>query len=591
MIKCEICKKEFTNYPGLSRHIWQKHPISVQEYYDKYFKLPEEGICLITGLPTTFKNLKEGYLKYSGKGSNSKDDKIKDKKKNTYIEKYGVDNPSSINPEKRIKNYRETRKKDRDLKKLRSELIDFLRILSIDKSNKFQCQICGIDLSNMKTPTGHFKFHNLSAIQYYDKYIRKEGEGICPISGQTTTFESFEKGYRIYYLNSFFKNKDHIERNKDLMLQDLKNRIKIKQKSLEIEFTNIDEIKKSSSMASIKCLKCGNIYKNRWYNLVCGFGKCPFCYPKFKDGSKGQNEIFNFIKSIDSSIEVYNNLDGMIKNIETGNSYELDIYIPSYNLAIEYDGLYWHSDAIIKNSNYHITKTKLCNDNGIRLIHIFEDEWLNKRTILEKKIEYLLNKSKSEKIHARKCEIKEIESNIKNSFLDKYHIQGKDQSKIKLGAYYKDELISVMTFSLGNISRGGNPKDELSLELSRFCTNYDYIAVGIASKLLNYFKKNYNWRLIYSYADLRYSNGKLYETLGFEQKYVTSPDYWYVDFNRRIYRYNLRKQYLDENNKTEKEIRKEEGYHRIYDCGKIKYVLKNNQIWSGQTKENNKIEI
>jgi len=225
-------------------------------------------------------------------------------------------------------------------------------------------------------------------------------------------------------------------------------------------------------------------------------------------------------------------------------------------------------------------KTSLCEEKGIRLIHIFEDEWLHKKEIVKSRLKSILNLiPKDNIIYGRKCTIKEINSKTKNIFLEENHIQGKDSSVVKIGAYYNDNLVAVMTFNKGNISRKGNPSNnEDKWELNRFCSLIDHTVIGIADKMLNYFKKNYKWKKIYSYADRRWSDGNLYEKLGFTKIATTGPMYSYVDTTQvqRIHRYNLRKRENEPKDISERELRLKEGYKRIWDCGVLKYELVNN---------------
>jgi len=253
---------------------------------------------------------------------------------------------------------------------------------------------------------------------------------------------------------------------------------------------------------------------------------------------------------------------------------ELDIFLPDYNVAIEFDGLYWHSDDKL-DINYHVNKTNLCKDKNIRLIHIFEDEWLFKKSIVKKRIEQILNKNKSKIIYARNCTIKEIDSKTKNNFLEKFHLQGIDSSNIKLGAFYNDILISIMTFSHGNISKGSKSEEDI-WELNRFCIDFNYRVIGIAGKLLEYFKRNYKWKQIFSYADRRWSQGNVYYKLDFELDHITKPNYWYIKGYNRIHRFNLRKLPDEAKDIPEYILRKEQGYQRIWDCGNLKFTMVNN---------------
>ena len=157
--------------------------------------------------------------------------------------------------------------------------------------------------------------------------------------------------------------------------------------------------------------------------------------------------------------------------------------------------------------------------------------------------------------------------------------------KIKLGAFYNNELISVMTFGKGNISKGSKPKENV-WELNRFCSNSSYHIPGIASKLLTYFKRNYQWKEIFSYADKRWSNGNLYNKIGFDLVGETGPNYWYIQNSmfKRIHRFNLRKTKDDPKNIPEWILRQSEGYFRIWDCGSLKFTLTNINKHKGGSK-------
>lgn len=291
--------------------------------------------------------------------------------------------------------------------------------------------------------------------------------------------------------------------------------------------------------------------------------------------SRLENEISNFIENLGFIVE--RNRNDIIY------PYEIDIYVPSRNLAIEYCGLYWHSEKNNKGKNYHLLKTEMCNIQGIRLLTIFEDEYINNKDIINSKISSILYSCNNEKINARECIVKEISAAEKNIFLNANHIQGEDKSKVKLGLFFYEHLVSVMTFS--NPSRVRNSIESTKLksmwELNRFATDITKNVRGAAGKLLSYFIKNYKWDYIYSYADRRWSNGDLYKKLGFKELSLTKPNYWYVSkgYRKREYRYKyakykLVKQGFDKH-KSEREIMMERGFTRIWDCGHYKFELKN----------------
>jgi hypothetical protein len=256
---------------------------------------------------------------------------------------------------------------------------------------------------------------------------------------------------------------------------------------------------------------------------------------------------------------------------------EIDIFIPELNIGIEYDGLKWHSDEY-KNNSYHLNKTKECSKLGIRLIHIFEDEWVNKSEIVKSILCNLINKTPN-KIYARTCEIREIGTKEKNDFLNKSHIQGTVSTAINIGLYYNNELVSLMCIGKPRVNLGRKTHEEGEYELLRFCNKPYTSVVGAASKLFKYFIKKYNPTLITSYCDYRWSIGNMYETLGFTLSHYSQPNYFYIIGNNRKNRFKYRKSELIKEGfdpeKSEKEIMEEKGIHRIYDCGSLVYIWKN----------------
>jgi len=274
-----------------------------------------------------------------------------------------------------------------------------------------------------------------------------------------------------------------------------------------------------------------------------------------------ENELVEFIESLDLTVITKDR--GML------NGKELDIYIPSHNLAIEFNGLYWHSELFI-DKNYHLNKTELCESKGVQLIHIFEDEWLHKRGIVESRLKSILGILDT-KIYARKCEIKEVNNKDKRAFLSCNHIQDTVGSKINLGLYHNEELVSMMTFGHRPILQ---PSE---YELLRFCNKLNTTVVGGASRLLNHFIKTHKPAEIVSYADRRWSQGELYNSLNMEFVYDTKPNFHYIRGKYRDNRIKYQKHKLVEmgfdKNKTANEIMFENGYYRIYDCGHKKYAL------------------
>lgn len=170
-----------------------------------------------------------------------------------------------------------------------------------------------------------------------------------------------------------------------------------------------------------------------------------------------------------------------------------------------------------------------------------------------------------------------IENNdLIREFLIQNHIQGFVGSKYKIGLFYNNELVSLMTF--GNLRKSlGQNKKEDHFELLRFCNKLNTSVVGGASKLLKYFIKEFKPKKIISYSDLSRSDGNLYKTLGFEYSGLSEPNYYYIIGEIRSHRFNFRKDKLVkqgfDNNKTEIQIMTERKIPRIFDCGMEKWTF------------------
>lgn len=256
---------------------------------------------------------------------------------------------------------------------------------------------------------------------------------------------------------------------------------------------------------------------------------------------------------------------------------EIDIFLPEYNIAIEYNGLYWHSEKQGKHKNYHLNKTKKCLEKNIRLIHIFSDEWLSKKELIKKRL-YYLTKQNQTKIYARNCKIVELTKKQKSTYLNENHIQGNDKSSIYLGLTHNNEIVSVMTFGKLRKLMGHKQTNNDEFELYRFCSDN---VIGGFSKLLNYFIKNYDPRKILTYANRNWSPSDdfcFYSNVGFNYVGETNPNYYYTKkYDVREYRYNYRKDILVKKgydiNKTETQIMNELGYDVIWDTGNLKYEM------------------
>ena len=427
---------------------------------------------------------------------------------------------------------------------------EYFDIIQIEKKKTRTCKLCNWETIDIENKTGCFEnhlknIHNYPLVDYikefpeeikYHKHIGKEGKLnddhiICIICGD-----------KLKYLTN-----THLKKHNITLTE-----YKLKYPSIKFISDNYSK----------------NVKKNYEKTLL---------HYESKFTTKPQLEIYELIKSF--GVDVKLNDKKLLRGVE------IDILIDEFKLGIEYNGLYYHTESNGKDNRFHLNKTKLMNECGYKLIHIFEDEWIKNKEMVKNKIIHLIGRNSNEIIGARKCEIIEISKEDKNIFLEKNHIQGKDKSVICLGAIYKDELVAVMTFdSKRNMTKSYS--DNNIYELTRFATDIRFKIPGIADKLLKQFIKLYNPTKIISFGDIRWvldPNNNMYTKLGFKIVKVLSPDYKY--YNPKINRYkrlhkfgfgktNLKKRYPNlDYSKTEKELTKSLGFDRIWDCGLIKFEL------------------
>ena len=293
-----------------------------------------------------------------------------------------------------------------------------------------------------------------------------------------------------------------------------------------------------------------------------------------KAGYHGQR--YNTQSSYERDLRDYLFENGILVNISdrhTIKNTEIDLYLPENKIGIEINGLYWHEEE--RRSKYHLLeKYNKLKNNGIRLLNIWDSEYINKNEIVLSIINNLLHKNQN-KIYARKCTIKELSSFEYREFLNKNHIQGIINSSIRVGLIYNDELVSVMGFGKSRFQQN-------QMELHRFCNKLNINIIGGASKLFKFVTTQYNFNDVISYCDKRFFTGRLYEELGFELIHETKPNYWYFKGDKLESRLKYQKHKLSkileqyDENLTEYENMKLNNYKRVFDCGNFVYKLKGN---------------
>lgn len=292
---------------------------------------------------------------------------------------------------------------------------------------------------------------------------------------------------------------------------------------------------------------------------------CPACA---KVGpSNAQVEILDYVKNYTDAISEYT-----IPNTRR----RLDVFIPQLNLAIEYHGLIWHSSKFQIDPRSDYKKHKLAESHGIRVIHVYEDEWRLNRSVVERVL--LSAIGKLPRVYARKTEVALLTTAAADKFYETNHLQGKCLAEVNYGLTYQGELVACMSFGVARSNRTNS--DKSVWELERYAATKT--VVGGASKLLKAFISSGRASTIVSYSDTRAFTGNMYKELGFDLVSESPPDYKYVNGNYRFGRQHksrYQRRHLQtllpsfDPSKSETENCRDHGLYQIFDCGKKKWVL------------------
>lgn len=280
--------------------------------------------------------------------------------------------------------------------------------------------------------------------------------------------------------------------------------------------------------------------------------------------SVGEKELVEFLRN--------NGIINIVENDrEILNGKEIDIYLPDYNLAIEFNGIYWHSEKYGKDMHYHFEKTKACEAKGIQLLQIWDTEWADpikqdiwKSMILSKLGKYDLI------IYARKTRVSVVSKKEAREFLNNHHLSGATAIKNAFGLYYNNELVMIATFAQSRYSK------QVNTELTRLCTKRNCLVIGGASKLFSHQPHD----KFVSYANARYSNGNVYKKTNMQYVSYTKPNYWYIVGSRLENRLQYQKHKLAskldwfDSTLTEHENMHRNGYYRVWDCGNLTFIYR-----------------
>lgn len=438
-----------------------------------------------------------------------------------------------------------------------------LKFRSIEKGYS---QYCSVGCSNKNSVD---KIKNIKKIRYGDpnynnvekfktsirKKLDLEGDRVLSKRRETKLLN---------YGNPNYTNSDKIARSKRKTT--IEN-INAKMSSYSVQAVEILE----NSAYLINCDKCGkeSTMLNSRINarLRTGSDPCPICNNYSTGTSSKEKDLADFIDSLG-----FKSIRGDRKSL---SGMEIDVLIPDISVGFEYNGLYWHSEFNVER-DYHNKKQNAALEKGIKLINVWEDEWLYKQGIVKSKIRHILGVTQN-RIFARKCSVDIVDYHTTKRFLNENHIQGFCSFKISVGLFYESELVSVCTFGSRKIT--GSTHNELL----RFCNKIDHHIPGGFSRMLSFYIARYSPDEILTFADRSWSPSEdsVYIASGFEFIKSTKPNYWYNIDGRRVHRYSYRKDVLVkggyDRSLTEREIMLDRGIARIYDCGQYKYILRLNK--------------
>lgn len=337
----------------------------------------------------------------------------------------------------------------------------------------------------------------------------------------------------------------------NLQCEEIRGKSNIKRKEMFLEkYSHLKFIKIDGDELTIHCDNCNNDYDISrsllHYRHDDKLIYCTNCNPINSHISQAEKRIQDHITEVLPNENIINNDRAIL------GGKELDIYIPSKKLAIEFNGLIWHSDKYVED-DYHINKSQRCLEQSIFLIHIFEDETMKKMDNVLSIINHRLGITPN-RIYARKTIVKRIQVTEARDFINKNGIAGYDHSGIRIGLFYNDELISVMTFNQN--------ENNLDYTMNQFVCKLNYHVVGGFSKLLSFFKEKYEYKNIFSYSDIRMFSGDVFKVNGFILNKIFEPDYLYFGGRKRLSKVEI---------EVDGEVSTNE--YKIYDCGKKEWLL------------------
>jgi Zn finger protein HypA/HybF involved in hydrogenase expression len=425
-----------------------------------------------------------------------------------------------------------------------------------------KCPLCARELRNAHLTKNTGSFVDSAKIYHSDKYDYSLVEYIN--SKQNITIICKKHGLFTQIPNSHLNGKGCPQCAVDTIISKLTTPVEQVINLAKIVHNGIYQYDEASYISmhtkfKITCSTHGDFWQEPSYH-ISGYG-CPKCV-----ASKFQLDVASYISSLGISNVIFNDR-------RTISPKEIDILLPDYNLAIECHGLYWHSfDALetMDQKRKHLVKCDECLRHKIRLIQIYENEWLDKQDIVKSIIAHAVGKSI--RIYARKCEIVDVSKYDHNRFMDENHIQGIRGATIIYGLVYNGDLVFVLSFAKHH---------RYDYEIMRSANKTGHVVVGGLNRLFLNFVRSYDPNSVMTYVCRRFFIGQSYKAIGFKNICVTTPNYFYMKRGKLYSRQSMQKHKLHNKLPCFNDVMSESanmfanGYRRIWDAGQLKLEWNN----------------